>query len=198
MFPFVYDLLLTPCEWLCLGCWRAAVVGPATGRVLEIGAGTGRNIPYYRDPAELVLSDPDPLMLARARGRAATASHSIHLVAADAEQLPFPAAHFDVVVATLVFCTIPHPERAFAEIRRVLKSGGTVRMLEHVRASRPCCARLQDTLTPAWRRLAHGCHLNRSTLKVAQSCGFAPMTVRFGLDGWLLAAELRVSAQARP
>jgi ubiquinone/menaquinone biosynthesis C-methylase UbiE len=168
------------------------LVATARGRILEVGAGTGRNLPYYRHAEELVLSDPDPAMLGRARRRAAGEECPIHLIGADAERLPFPDASFDEVIASLVFCTIPHPETAFAEVRRVLAPGGTLRLLEHVRSPRRWAASLQERLTPLWRRLARGCHLDRDTLATAGACGFVVKEVRRGLDGCLVAAALAV------
>lgn len=190
MFPLAYDLILAPWERLGLRRWRADVVASATGHVLEIGSGTGRNLPYYRQANCIVLTDPDPAMLARARQRMACAPCPVQLVAADAQRLPFDTSRFDTVVSTLTFCTIPQPDRAFDEVRRVLKPGGTLRFFEHVRTPRHWVARFQDAATPVWRCLARGCHLNRQTLETAQAHGFVLDNVRYGLDGWLLAAEL--------
>lgn len=191
MCPLLYDLAMTPCEWLGLGRWRADVVGAAAGHILEIGAGTGRNFPHYRQAGWLVVSEFDPAMLVRARPRVAGVPCPVHLVAADAQRLPFAAATFDAVVVTLAFCTIPEPERALDEIHRVLRPDGRLHLLEHVRVERSWVARGQDALTPLWRRLSGGCHLNRPTLAIAQSRNFVPIRVRHGCDGWLLAAELR-------
>jgi ubiquinone/menaquinone biosynthesis C-methylase UbiE len=191
MFPSLYDAVLAPLEGLGLRRWRQRVVAPASGQVLEIGAGTGLNLAHYRQATDIVLSEPDRAMLSGARARIARSHWDVHLVAADAEALPFPSGSFDTVVATLVFCTIPHPEAAFAEVRRVLRPGGTLRLLEHVRTPRRWVARLQDSLTPLWKHLANGCHLNRCSLRTAQEQGFLPVNVRTGLDGWLIAAELQ-------
>jgi ubiquinone/menaquinone biosynthesis C-methylase UbiE len=191
MVPWLYDFVCAPCEALGLSRWRSRLVGTAAGRVLEIGAGNGHNLPYYRSPTRLVLTDPDPAMLAGARRRARRLTFPVEIMVADAEALPFAPATFDAVVATLVFCTIPHLEAAFAEVRRVLTPGGRLLLLEHVRTPRAWVARMQDWATPLWKHVAHGCHLNRRPLEMARAGGFIPLTVRHGLDGWVMAAELR-------
>jgi ubiquinone/menaquinone biosynthesis C-methylase UbiE len=175
---------------LGLGRWRAQLVEAATGTVLEVGAGTGRNLPHYRRARRIVLTDPDAAMLARTQRRLSGCCCPVEVVVADAQRLPFADRSFDEVVATLVFCTIPVPQAAYAEVRRVLRPGGVFRLLEHVRTPRSWIARMQDLLTPVWKRLAHGCHLNRCSLETARAQGFKPRAVRTGLDGWLVAAEL--------
>jgi ubiquinone/menaquinone biosynthesis C-methylase UbiE len=189
--PFLYDLFLAPLEQLGLRHWRASLAAAAAGRVVEIGAGTGRNLPYYRKASLVLLTDPDLAMLGRARARAVSIRIPSSFAVADAQALPFPMAVFDSAVVTLAFCTIPNPETALQEIRRVLVPGGMLYLLEHVRTPRAPVARLQDLLTPCWRRLAGGCHLNRRSLETAIDQGFTPVDVRYGLDGWLVAATLR-------
>lgn len=190
-FGWIYDALLAPWERLGLSRWRRRLVAPASGCVLEIGTGTGRNLPFYRQARRLVLTEPDPAMLSRARPRAAAACCPVELVVADAQALPFRSGSFDEVVATLAFCTIPDPGVALAEVERVLVPGGVLRLLEHVRTPRESVARWQDALTPFWRQVAGGCHLNRRTLELTRAHGFAPMEIDTGLDGWLVAAVLR-------
>jgi SAM-dependent methyltransferase len=148
---------------------RARVAGEATGRVLEIGAGTGFNFPYYREDADVVATEPDPFMVERARPRAA--EYDIDLRAAPAERLPFPDASFDTVVSTGVFCSVDDPMRALAEVRRVLQPGGTLRFSEHVRASRPARRLMQRTLDPV-HRLVFRCHIGRDTLRLMREAGF--------------------------
>ena len=174
IFPRLYDLIMAPWERGRLGRYRRAVVSPARGRVLGVGVGTGLNFPYYEPGAWVVATDTDLGMLDRARPRAGAARTEILLVAADAEALPFRDAAFDESVVGLAMCTIPHPERALAELRRALRRGGALRMLEHVRVERPAIiGRLQDWLTPAWRRIAGGCHLNRRTVELVRDAGFS-------------------------
>lgn len=148
---------------------RARVAGEATGRVLEIGAGTGFNFPYYREDADVVATEPDPFMVERARPRAE--EYDIDLRAAPAERLPFRDASFDTVVSTGVFCSVDDPMRALAEVRRVLQPGGTLRFSEHVRASRPARRLMQRTLDPV-HRLVFRCHIGRDTLRLMREVGF--------------------------
>lgn len=188
MFAACYDAVFAPLERLGLRRWRARLIAQARGRVLEVGGGTGLNLAHYPGDTPLVFTEFDPGMLARARRRVAPARAVFAL--ADARRLPFADHSFDTVVATLAFCTIPEPERALAEVRRVLRPDGVFLLLEHVRTPRPSVARLQDWLTPVWKHLADGCHLNRRTLELAQQQGFTLRSVQTGLDGWLVMASL--------
>jgi ubiquinone/menaquinone biosynthesis C-methylase UbiE len=192
-FSCLYDPLMAPIELLAMGRTRRSVVADAAGLVLEVGAGTGLNLPHYRRARRVIATDPDAAMLRRARRRAARAHVPVRLLIADAQALPFPDGVFDTVVATCVFCTVPDPGAAFREIRRVLRPGGEARLLEHVRARSPRAARLQDRLTPAWSRIAHGCHLNRDTLGTAREAGFAPASVASSFGGVVVHARLHVA-----
>ena len=155
-----------------MGAWRRRVVAGAVGRTLEIGVGTGLGLGRY-DPGILVIAvDPDLEMLRRARSRAAAASGRVLLVAADAERLPFRSHVFDSGVAELALCTIPHPRHALEELRRALRPGTALRLLEHVRVAQPIVGRMQDWLTPLWRRIAGGCHLDRRTVESIAAAGF--------------------------
>jgi ubiquinone/menaquinone biosynthesis C-methylase UbiE len=171
LFAVAYDTLLWPLECLWLGALRAKVLAQTPGLVLEIGIGTGLNLPHYMPQHDLVGIDPDASMLGRARRRAARLSCVVQWCQARAEALPFKDASFDTVVGTLVFCTIPDPPQAFREVLRVLRPGGGVLLLEHVRGPQPLVAYLQDRLTPIWKRLCDGCHLNRETLATASATG---------------------------
>jgi ubiquinone/menaquinone biosynthesis C-methylase UbiE len=166
-----YDFLTRGAERGLLGQLRPLVVGQARGRVLEIGAGTGASFPYYQHIQALVATDPDPFMLRRARRRARDLASRVQLQQAQAEALPFADASFDAVVSTLVLCTVADPDRALAEIRRVLKPGGTLRFIEHVRAD-GWLGRAHDLVTPAWRWIGAGCHPNRRTLENIRTAGF--------------------------
>ena len=151
---------------------RPRLLAQARGRVLEIGAGTGANLAFY-PPAvdEVVATEYDEAMLARARGK--TVPANVTLMQADAQQLPFEDASFDTVISTVTLCTIPDPDRALAEIRRVLKPGGQFLFGEHVRAADPKLAKWQDRLERPWGLIASGCHPNRDTRAAMERAGFA-------------------------
>jgi ubiquinone/menaquinone biosynthesis C-methylase UbiE len=151
---------------------RKQLLRQARGTVLEIGAGTGANFPYYTEAAHVIAVDPDPCMVARSVPRAGQAAVPITVLLARAEALPFPDHTFNTVVGTLVFCTIPDPRQALCELRRVSKPGGRALLFEHVRVHHPLAGRLQDWLTPVWKRLAGGCHVNRNTLALLTHAGF--------------------------
>lgn len=151
---------------------RARVVPLARGRVLEIGAGTGLNLPHYRDVDVLAAIEPDPFMMRRARQRAKEMGAPVLLVEATGERLPYADATFDDVVLTFTLCMVQEPTRTLLEVKRVLKSGGRLLWAEHVRARGTGAQRLQDALTPAWRRCSGNCHLNRDAHRAIEEAGF--------------------------
>ena len=155
-----------------MGEVRAEVAGGARGKILEIGAGTGLNFPHYRDGAQVMATEPDPFMRRRAERRLAESGKHVELREASAEQLPFDNDSFDTVVGTLVMCSVPHPQRALAEIKRVLKPGGEYRFYEHVRYESAFGAFWQDAVMPVWRWFAAGCHPNRDTVQAIRNAGF--------------------------
>jgi ubiquinone/menaquinone biosynthesis C-methylase UbiE len=166
---------------------RCEIVGLAQGVVLEVGAGGGQNFPFY-DPTHVVrveALEPDEAMLVVARRHLAVAPVPITLTRAPVEVLPFPDAQFDTVVVTLVFCSVGDPERGLREIWRVLKPGGTLLMLEHVRAQARMVAWLQDVLVPVTIRCMGHDHWNRDTLQTVLHTGFQTTQVR-QLSGGLL------------
>lgn len=173
IFAALYDLCQRPAARV-IDPWRERVAGGAEGRVLEIGIGTGLNLPFYRMDRirRLAGLEPDPHMRRRAAARAERLGVPLELVAAPAEAIPFEDGSFDTAVATHVFCTVRNPERALAEVYRVLRPGGTFRFLEHVRATDDRAARWQDRLTPVWRFIAAGCHPNRRTAEAIAAAGF--------------------------
>ena len=150
--------------------WRRKVVREARGRVLEIGVGTGKNLPLY-DPQitqELVGIDFSPGMLGRARRRQCGVPHS--LLEMDAQALSFPDASFDTVIATCVFCTVPDPVQSLREARRVCRPEGRILLLEHVRIDRPLIGPLMDLLDPV-SVLIVGTHINRRTVENVRLAG---------------------------
>lgn len=170
----MYDRGLAATEEAGLGEMRRQLLAGAAGRVLELGAGTGRNLEHYPTAvAELVLTEPDPHMAKRLRQRLAESPRQATVVEAPAESLPLPDDSFETAVATLVLCTIPDPAAALAELRRVLVPGGRLLLIEHVRADEPDLARWQDRLERPWRFLADGCHCNRDTAATLAAAGFA-------------------------
>jgi ubiquinone/menaquinone biosynthesis C-methylase UbiE len=159
---------------------RREIVGQAQGVVLEVGSGGGQNFPFY-DPTHVVrveALEPDEAMLVVARWHLAVAPVPITLTRAPVESLPFPDAQFDTVVVTLVFCSVQDPERGLREIWRVLKPGGTLLVLEHVRAQAKMVAWLQDVLVPVTTRCMGHDHWNRDTLQTVRHTGFQATEVR--------------------
>lgn len=166
--PWLYDALCGVLERAGLGEWRRWLVAGARGRTLDVGCGTGRNLPLYGPGVRVVGVDPAGAPLRRARRRAPAAT----LVRARSEALPFRDGAFDTVVSGLVFCSVDDPLRGLAEVRRVLRPGGTLRMLEHVRSTSPARAWLQDRVQPLWTLVAGGCRPNRDTERTVERSGF--------------------------
>jgi ubiquinone/menaquinone biosynthesis C-methylase UbiE len=170
IFAVIYEPSLWLGEVMGMRRRRETLLRGAAGRVVEIGAGTGLNMAHYPDGlTELVLTEPAPAMRARLARRAG--GHA-EVVDAPAERLPLPDGSVDTVVATLVLCTVDEPEHALREIKRVLRPGGQLLFIEHVRASSTLVARWQDRLLEPWRSFAAGCHCNRPTVDLMRTCGF--------------------------
>jgi ubiquinone/menaquinone biosynthesis C-methylase UbiE len=151
--------------------FRERIVGAAEGRVLEIGLGSGLNLPLYGGSVRSVIGlEPSPELLRRARRNAAPVP--IELIEGSAEELPFDDNSVDTVVTTWTLCSIADVGRALAEVRRVLRPGGALLFVEHGRAPEPGVARWQDRLDPVWCRLAGGCHLNRQIDALIREAGF--------------------------
>jgi ubiquinone/menaquinone biosynthesis C-methylase UbiE len=141
--------------------------------VLEVGIGSGLNLPLYGSATRSVIGlEPSSVLLRMARERAAGASVPVEFLEASAEAIPLDAASIDTAVTTWTLCTIPDARRALAELRRVLKPGGALLFVEHGRAPEPSVARWQDRLDPLWRRVAGGCHLNRQIDELISGSGF--------------------------
>ena len=165
-----YDQGLWLLEVFSLQKLRKQLLAQVTGNALEIGIGTGVNLPIY-DGVEFVAGiDLRPQVLAGAQTREQAPLFGVSC--ANAHQLPFGNGRFDNIVSTLVFCCIPDPHLALAEIKRVLKPNGRFYLLEHVRGQNPVSQRLTDWLQPAWFALQGQCHLNRETAVTLQKSGF--------------------------
>jgi ubiquinone/menaquinone biosynthesis C-methylase UbiE len=151
---------------------REDLVAAARGQVLEIGVGSGLNLPFYhRDLEGLCGIDPSPQLLAMARTQAAWVHFPVSLAEGRAEDLPLDDQSVDSVVMTWTLCSVAEPERALAEIRRVLRPGGCLIFIEHGQAPEAGVRGWQDRLTPLWRRLAGGCHLNRPIDRLIETAG---------------------------
>jgi ubiquinone/menaquinone biosynthesis C-methylase UbiE len=167
--PWLYDLGMSLLEATGLGRWRRWLVAGARGRVLDLGCGTGRSLELLAAPVPPVGIDPCLPSLLKARLRAPRA----RLVRARAEALPFRDGVFDTVLSGLVLCSVGDAPAALLELRRVLRPGGSFRLLEHVRAERAWHAWLQDRLQPLWTRFTGGCHPNRDTETTVSAAGFS-------------------------
>ena len=173
VFAWCYARLAKSQERAGMADRRRDLLAGASGRILEIGAGTGLNFAHY-PPAvtEVVATEPDPHMLRRAREAAAGAPVPVTVVQAPAERLPFPDGEFDAVVSTLVLCSVRDPADALGEIRRVLRPDGVLLFFEHVRSLSPGHARWQDRLERPWGWVSGGCHPNRDTAGSIERAGF--------------------------
>lgn len=185
LLPRIYDAVLAPFEALGLARLRGELLAGLEGRVLDVGAGTGVNFHHLPPGVRAVAVEPDAEMLRRAVPRAG----SVELVQADGQALPFADETFDAVIFTLALCTIPDPIRAIREARRVLRPGGVLVALEHVRAPGPVLSGLQHALTPAWKHVAGGCHLDRDTEAVLRREGLTEIDRRTFARGVVLASR---------
>jgi ubiquinone/menaquinone biosynthesis C-methylase UbiE len=155
-----------------LGRLREQLVGRARGRVLEVGIGSGLNLPFYPRDLDLLLGlDPSPELLQMARAHSTWVHFPVELSEGCAEAIPLDDRAVDHVVMTWTLCSVADPMRALLELRRVLRPGGSLLFIEHGRAPEPAVQRWQDRLTPLWRRLAGGCHLNRPIDRLIEESG---------------------------
>jgi ubiquinone/menaquinone biosynthesis C-methylase UbiE len=182
------------CSMRAFARMRERIIPRAHGVVAEIGFGSGLNLPYY-DPAKvsrLIGIDPDPVMLGIARQRSADVRLEIEMIEGRAEELPLPDASVDTAVVTYALCTIPDPQGALREIRRILKPGGRLLFIEHERSAQPWRSRWQDRLNGIWGRIAGGCHLNRTPRQFIENAGFViglREQERFPLHLWQLGIQ---------
>jgi SAM-dependent methyltransferase len=176
---------------------RQSLLAQASGVVLEIGFGTGANFKFYPSHVpSLTAIDPNPGMIPLARSHLAEGVVSVHLALASAEWLPFPSASFDTVVSTMTLCSVPHLSKGLQELLRVAKPGGRLLFLEHGQSPDGSVRRWQDGLTPVWKHLGDGCHLNRPIAEIIQRqrwkvtaldnfiCRVCPSLLDFSIRGW--------------
>lgn len=156
-----------------LTAYRSRVIPAAEGRVLEIGVGSGLNLPFYTDKVQRVVGlDPSPNLLSMARKVLPRVTPLVEFVEGSAEAVPLEDASVDAVVTTWTLCSIPDAQRALREIRRVVKPLGRLLFVEHGLAPEPNVRWWQDRLTPWWKPLAGGCHLNRPMRTLIEGAGF--------------------------
>ncbi len=181
IFASSYDHVMARTEKDGLGARRRELLASAAGDVLEIGGGTGANLPCYGERVtSLTITEPEPPMARRLERRLHDEASRASLIQAPAEALPFADDSFDTVVSTLVLCTVSDQRRALDEVRRVLRPDGRLLFIEHVRSADERVARWQDRMLPVNRRLAHGCRCNRSTLDQIRGNGFALRRIEHG------------------
>jgi ubiquinone/menaquinone biosynthesis C-methylase UbiE len=164
-----------------LGPYRQRTIGAARGFVLEIGVGSGLNLPLYGSAVDRICAlDPSRELLQLATRRMEVAVVPVWLMRASAERLPFADASFDTVVTTWTLCSIPDPLTALTEMRRVLKPGGNLVFVEHGLSPEPPVARWQHRLTPCWKHISGGCHLDRKMDELIRAAGFRLDAVETG------------------
>ena len=178
-FAAIYDRSMWLGERRGMRARRAELVNQARGLTVEIGSGTGLNLPLYPDDVDdLVLAEPDASMRVRLEKALGRSGRRAQILDAPAEHLPFADESVDTVVSTLVLCTVDAPDAALREIERVLRPGGQLLFIEHVRAESPARARWQDRLEKPWRRFARGCRCNRATAQLIAASGLTVDEVR--------------------
>lgn len=197
----LYDPFMRRAEERILGAWRSEVLADLSGRVLEIGAGTGLNLPHYPVAVtELMMLEPDRHMRRRLTARIRASVRHVSTSDADATSLPFADGAFDGVVLTLVLCTVPDVAATLAEVRRVLAPHGRLAFVEHVAAAPGSRRRAwQRRVEPVWSRIAGGCHLTRDTCSALEHAGFVFDWVKSEeLPGALALGSPVVRGVARP
>ena len=186
-----YDFFMSPLEQRKFKRIRSELLKGASGKVLEIGSGTGINFPLYYNVDTVTAIEPSLPMIERSFTKQKSTVVPIEIVNASAENLPFEDHTFDTVVATLVFCTIPNVEKAIHELKRVCKPDGKILLFEHVKTENTVLSKMQESLTPFWKRVCDGCCLNRETLKAFTNKGLEVETVEHFYKDLFIVAVLR-------
>jgi SAM-dependent methyltransferase len=194
----IYDALTSRIERSVFGPLRASLLSPLRGRIVDVGAGTGVNFPYYGRGADVIALEPDPGMRRRAARRIAAAAATIDLRAeADDALETFETGSVDAVVFTLGLCTIPNPLRSLERAKRILKPAGTIVILEHVRGT-GWAARVQDAVAPAWSCAFGGCRLNQDTRALLERAGLDTSAVeRHRIGAFSLVGDLIAGVSTR-
>ncbi|MEC2055079.1 class I SAM-dependent methyltransferase [Peribacillus psychrosaccharolyticus] len=188
-----YDFIMGPLEKGKFKTVRKDLLQRANGSVLEIGSGTGVNFPYYHSVTKVTAIEPSQHMIERSRKRREMSVVPIQIIQDNAERLPFDDDTFDTVVATLVLCTIPNPEAALQEMKRVCKPEGKILMFEHVKMNNVVLANLQEYLTPLWKKVCDGCCLNRDTLQMINENGLQIVHKKTFYNGLFIQVEVGIT-----
>jgi ubiquinone/menaquinone biosynthesis C-methylase UbiE len=185
-----YDLKDAPMEFFARVLRRRLWAKVDGGHVLEVGVGTGRNLPYHPPQSEVAAIDISPKLLAKAARKAEKRGRPLALGLMDAQRLAFADGSFDSAAATFVFCSVPDPLVGLAEVRRVLKPGGRFLLLEHVRLKNRILGWFMDRLNPLWVRLS-GANINRDTVGNVAKAGFEVVAVDSHMGGLVKLIEAR-------
>jgi len=169
-----YDFFMESTERRCLGAWRGEILAAAKGSVLEIGAGTGINLPYFPEQlTSLLMCEPDPQMRRKLIGKVAGANRiDIAISACSAERIDMPDESFDTIVSTLVLCSVNSLQSSLKEAYRLLKPGGALIFMEHIIAADSKTKLWQRRIEPFWKICAGDCHLTRDTATAIKVTGF--------------------------
>jgi SAM-dependent methyltransferase len=179
--------------------YRARALAPARGRVLEIGIGSGRNLPFYGPEVRSVIGvDPSEELTRMARRAAGQVRFPVEFLVRSAEQLPLEDRSVDTAVSTWTLCSIPEPLAALREVRRVLAPEGRLLFAEHGRAPEPRVVAWQERLTPVWKRCAGGCHLDRKVDDLLRAAGFELEVLHTGYARGLPPMAFMYEGVARP
>lgn len=191
LFTKWYDFFMRPLEKGRFKSIRIDLLQRANGSVLEIGSGTGINFPYYQSVEKVTAIEPSQQMIDRSNRRRKMSVVPIQIMQESAERLPFDDHTFDTVVVTLALCTIPNPEVALQEMKRVCKPNGKILLFEHVRMDHPFLAKLQDWITPIWKKACDGCCLNRNTVEMIKANGLEILNIKTYYRGLFVQMEVR-------